>query len=301
MFTFPSSLPAFFRNESIQKDFEENGYVVVDFYNTDEIHKLNNFFNSLTDIPKNGFFPTTFFQNKEIRDKVDQFVVKTGKRSIETIFKDIKIVHGSFIIKNSDKKSELRLHQDMSLVDESKYAGVNIWVPLIDLTTKNGALYVLPKSHRIFPTYRGASIPNIYDKSINFIKQYLKPLYLKAGQAVIFDQSIIHYSPSNLSDKIRITTNIFITQKEAVYRMYYNDKTKTDEPIEIFEQEDDFMSKFMQFGYDIYARPEIGKSIGFTNYNFPELDEQTIKQRYCKEQSSIFEKILTRLKYAIRK
>ncbi len=299
MFSFPSTLPPFFKDENHQKEFEENGFVVVDFYNNQEINTLDNFFHSLSNIPKNGFFPTTFFMDKDARDKVDEFVITTGDRAIKSIFKDIKIVHGSFIIKNSDKKSELRLHQDMSLVDESKYSGVNIWVPLIDLTTKNGALYILPKSHRLFPTYRGASIQNMYDKYTNSILPYLQPLYLKAGQAVIFDQSIIHYSPPNLSGKIRITTNIFITQKEATYRMYYFDKEKN--AIEIFEQENDFMTKFMQFGYDIYARPTLGKSIGFTNYNFPILDKNIMTKKYGKNiQNSLFKKIVNKLQNAIK-
>ena len=301
MFTFPTTLPAFFRNETLQKEFEENGFVVIDFYNNEEISKLNKFFYSLQDVPKDGFFPTTFFQNKQMRDKVDNYVVEIGNRSIENIFKDIKIVHGSFIIKNSDKKSELRLHQDMSLVDESKFSGANIWIPLIDLTVTNGALYVLPKSHRIFPTYRGASIPNMYDKHTNFILPYLTPLYLKAGQAVIFDQSIIHYSPPNLSGKIRITTNIFITQKDAAYRMYYCDNTRATDSIEIFEQDDDFMTKFMQFGYNIYDRPSIGKSIGFTNYDFPVLDEAVMTAKYgAPKQTSIFKRFVNTLQHAFQ-
>jgi len=54
------------------------------------------------------------------------------------------------------------VHQDMTLVDESKFSGINIWVPLVDLTEKNGVLQVLPGSHRIFPRYRGSTIPGIY-------------------------------------------------------------------------------------------------------------------------------------------
>jgi ectoine hydroxylase-related dioxygenase (phytanoyl-CoA dioxygenase family) len=300
MFSFPEKLPPFFIDPATQRDFEVNGFAVVDFYNSAEIDQLNTFFQSIQKMPRRGFFPTTFFQDKETREQIHEHVVASGKRAIDSIFKDIRIVHGSFIIKNPDKESELRLHQDMSLVDESKYAGVNIWVPLIDLTTENGALYVLPGSHRIFPTYRGASIPNMYDTHTHFIKDYLTPLYLKAGQAVIFDQSIIHYSPPNRSGKIRITTNIFITQQDAKYRMYYYDKTRQTEPIEIFEQADDFMSAFMQFGYDIYARPEIGRSLGFTDYNFPVLDELKMAERYGKPKPvSLLKRITKKIKDAV--
>ena len=39
---------------------------------------------------------------------------------------------GSFIVKHNDKNSELGVHQDMSLVDESKFMGINTWSPLCD-------------------------------------------------------------------------------------------------------------------------------------------------------------------------
>ena len=87
------------------------------------------------------------------------------------------------------------MHQDMTLVDEDYFSGINIWCPMVDLNETNGAIEILPKSHRFYKTYRGSSIPDIYDNVKDEVRGLMEPCYLKAGEAIIFDQSIIHNSP----------------------------------------------------------------------------------------------------------
>lgn len=204
---------------------------------------------------------------------------------------DYKAFMGSFIAKHADKNSELGVHQDMSLVDESKFMGVNIWAPLCDTNEKNGALFLIPKSHRLFPTYRNANITNIYDKHYHLIKKYMQPVFIKAGEAIIFDNSILHYSPANKSSQIRIATNVFVTHQEARITIYYHNQENNK--IESFEQEDDFFTKYTQFGNDSNMhRPEIGKSLGFTDYNFPTLTPEIMKLNYGNlSENSFWEKI----------
>ncbi len=76
--------------------------------------------------------------------------------------------------------SRLIMHQDMTLVDESEYSGINIWCPMIDLNETNGAIEVVPKSHRFYKTYRGSSIPDIYDNVKDEVRGLMKPCYLKS-------------------------------------------------------------------------------------------------------------------------
>lgn len=183
------------------------------------------------------------------------------------------------------------VHQDMSLVDESIFMGVNVWSPLCDTNEKNGALFLIPKSHRIFPTYRNATITNIYDKHYAVIKRYMQPVYMKAGEAILFDNSILHYSPPNLSNEVRIATNIFVTHREAKITISYHDKEKNK--IERFEEEDDFFTSYTQFdNCENMLRPKIGKSIGFTDYNFPVLTPEILEARYGKQkQLGFFDKL----------
>ena len=98
------------------------------------------------------------------RIKASEIIRSTAFSYLENILIDYKMFMGSFIVKHNDKNSELGVHQDMTLVDESIYTGINVWAPLCDTNEKNGTLYLIPKSHKIFSTYRNATIPNIYDQ-----------------------------------------------------------------------------------------------------------------------------------------
>ena len=279
MFKFQETAQVFQSDEDHQH-FLREGYVIKQLLDPAEVVHLQMIYERLHPDGVQGFYTTTFHPDPEHRQQVNDSILETALPRIEAIFKDFKIYFASFIVKEPGPKSKLIMHQDMTLVDESKYNGINIWCPLINLTETNGAIEVLPRSHRLYPTYRGSSLPDIYDGLVEEVANYLKPLHLKAGEAVIFDQSIIHNSPPNLSHNPRPVINIFVTHKDAKIRIAYHNKEEAPEKVELFEQEDDFLMNFQQFGNDIFSRPKIGKSLGFTEYDFPKLTVERLVEEY---------------------
>jgi hypothetical protein len=280
MFQFPDKMLQVFRDEKHQSDFEKNGFVILPFYTAEEIIALENLYHRLHPQNEQGFFPSTFSKDKNYRYEADSEIKRIGNRSIEKYCQDIKVVCGSFIVKSPGPESGMCVHQDMSLIDESRFTGINIWVPLVDLTIENGALFVLPGSHRIFPTYRGSSIPEFFAPVMENMIDYLQPVLIKAGEAVFFDQSIIHFSPPNYSAGIRIVTNTYFTHKNTEYRTYYWNKDEHKNAVEAFAQDDDFMTNFEQFGDNIRDRPKVGKSLGLVEYNFPTIDKAFLDNRF---------------------
>jgi hypothetical protein len=279
-----------FKDETLQNQLNNYGFVILDFLNTDELNELNTFYLSKHPEAVNGFYTSTFAKDTEYRKEVDAAIQTQMKRNLENHFFDYKIHCGSFIVKGADEKSVLKMHQDMTLVDESIYTGINIWIPLIDLTTENGAIEVLPRSHRLFKTYRGASLPDIYNDIESSVYKLMQPCYLKAGQAIIFDQSIIHYSPANKSNKVRPVINTFITHKDAGIQICYWDKNERKE-IELFNQAPDFMVNFQNFGHDIFSRPKIGESIGFVPFDFPKITKELLVKEYGVVEQKVVQEI----------
>lgn len=288
-----------FKNESFQKSLNENGFVIVNFLNSEEVNELLSDFKANHKQGVNGFYTSTFSKDKDYRKKVDALIQQKMQRGLNEYFTDYKVHCGSYIVKGADEKSQLKIHQDMTLVDESVYTGINIWIPLIDLTIENGAIEILPKSHRLFKTYRGASLPDIYDGIESEVHKLMRPQYLKAGQAIIFDQSIIHYSPANKSKEVRPVINTFITHKNAGIQICYWDKNERKE-IELFNQAPDFMTNFDNFGHDIFSRPKIGQSIGLVKYDFPKITKELLQKEFQLEtdtplkKKSFFERIFSK-------
>jgi len=281
MFDFPK-MKVVFKDATLQEKFEREGYVIVDFYNQKEIQEATDLYYQIHPKDEKGFYPATYSFDKKFRDEMDKGLKKIGSRSINDYLTDIKVVCASYIVKTPGPDSGMSIHQDMSLVDESKYTGINIWVPLVDLSVKNGTLFILPGSHRIFPTYRGSSIREFFSDVMDDLLDYLHPVYVKAGQAVIFDQSIIHYSPPNFSDEIRIVTNTYFCHKDTEFRTYFWDNTTEEKFVEGFVQDDSFMLDYEQFGANLTKRPTIGKSLGLIPYNFPRIDRAFLESRFQK-------------------
>jgi len=270
MFQFPEKMKRVFRSEEHQQQFERDGFIILPFYTEEEIAELTALYHRLHPQDEQGFFPSTFSSDKHYRQTADREIQRVCQRSIAEYCMDVQVMNGSFIVKSPGPESGMCVHQDMTLVDESRFTGINIWVPLCDLTVQNGGLFVLPGSHRIHPTYRGSSVREMFCGIMGHMLDYLHPVMVKAGQAVFFDQSIVHYSPPNFSDSVRIVTNTYFTHKDAEFRTcYYTDAHPGK--VEVFEQSNTFMTDFEQFGSNIHDRPTVGKSLGLVDYDFPEL------------------------------
>lgn len=267
-----------FSDPKLQADFHENGFVIVPFISPQQIDELYGVYKSIYPDGVQGFFTTTFANNVEHRELVNQSIKNICLEQIESLFENYKILFSSFIVKAPGEDSRLIMHQDMTLVDEREFSGINIWCPMVDLNELNGAIEILPKSHRFYKTYRGSSIPDIYDNVKDEVLGLMQPCYLKAGEAIIFDQSIIHNSPPNLSDTERPTINTFVAHSDARIKICYWDKETFGDNIEVFEQEDDFLEKFENFGHNIFSRPTIGKSLGLFPYDFPKLTVDRIER-----------------------
>lgn len=271
-----------FADPERHRAFERDGYVILDFFRPEEIERMLALYEELRPQGRTGFYTTTFENDPDYRTRVDLGLREVFSRPVSSHFQDFKYFFSSFITKAPDPKSALILHQDMTLVDEARYAGMNIWAPLVDLTMENGPIYVLPGSHRLKPTYRGSSLPDVYDGIEKEVISLMTPLLLRAGQAVAFDQSVFHYSPANLSDRERVVVNTFISHRDAQIRICWHDRENAPDKVELFAQEDDFLRHYTNFGTDIFSRPGIGQSLGHVDYNFPKLTVAELEACYGK-------------------
>lgn len=262
--------PKIFKDPSQQKLFNKQGFVVMpSFLKQSEIEHMDALFDELhPNLPQNGFFAGVYSSDFSYKEKVKNEVKRVYQRAYETVFENYTSFGGAFLFKSSAPDSDLFVHQDWTVVDEEKEVALNIWIPLCDMTLENGPLMVLPGSHYdAFKTLRAPTMRFFFDNDPNFIIDQLEPLVVKAGDAVILNQSLVHYSPPNVSGKIRKAITAGIKTKDA--QMIFHYKGQNSNAIEKFEMDDDFFIQFDDFFKDIYQRPKVGKSIGTINYTVP--------------------------------
>jgi len=255
-------IPDIFKDAALQEEFNEQGFVKVNFLDDVDIKKLTDLFYKFhSGLEKNTFGSSTFLNNKERKLEIRAALYPVFLPYFEQIFKDYTYIGSSFLYKTKGDNSDVAPHQDWTIVDEKKYVAINIWTPLIDTNEQNGTLYVLPKSQsQKHFTLRAPTLPFHFQNKINKVIKESIPTNAKAGEAVILNQSLIHYSTPNIVDDIRIAITSGIKTKNAPMIFHYKNSKGQ---IEKYNMPEDFLSSFKDFEKDIYQRPQNGHFDGF--------------------------------------
>lgn len=219
-----------FKDAQLQEKYDKLGYVIVPFYTKEDIDSLFGIYNNLkSELDSRGFYISIMSQDVEYKEQVNNLIRGIAAKRAENLFIDCNFISSSFAVKKPGKESEFDLHQGVNFTDESKHDTFTAWTPLVDVNEKNGCLYVIPGSHKMWNQIR--KTPH-FVSPIRNIKEHLWKFYaikleMKAGEALVFHHKLIHGSKPNYSNVHRpATLNAFIP-KEAPLLLYI---TKTDEP-----------------------------------------------------------------------
>jgi hypothetical protein len=266
-----------FKNLEHQQLFDKQGFIVLPFLNEDEIADLNNYFDEQhPNANSSGFFSGSYSNDFEYKKNCSDKIVAVFTRAYEKYFTNYKAFGGAFLYKTPGQNSELAAHQDWTIVDENEYVALNCWVPLCDISAENGPIMIMPGSQATKHfVLRAPTLPFFFSGNDDVVMDELEPMLVKAGSAVILNQSVIHYSPPNISDKIRVAITAGVKSKDAVMNFHF--KLPDKDLLEVFEMEDDFLISFENFFEDIQSRPKMGKSVGFKEYVLPQYSKNELE------------------------
>lgn len=100
--------------------------------------------------------------------------------------------------------SGVRCHQDSFLLDEQRAFGLFAWVALTPVRVRDGAMVVLPGSHRYGTWTRASTLVDPFEDLHPTIERHGRALELEPGQVIWFDQAAIHGSLPNLGAALRL-------------------------------------------------------------------------------------------------
>lgn len=274
-----------FKNDDLQKRFEIFGYVTVPFLSKEEVLHLSNTFQStFTEVPE-GFYSTSFSKNEEAKSTLISAIDTVFEDKVSVITAAHRKLGSCFLTKSPGVQGEMPIHQDWTVVDESRFQSVTIWVPLCDVDDKNGAMQVLDGSHRFSDALRAPTLDDVFGEVQNEIRKDLKNIPMKAGEALIFSQALLHASPANLSNQRRdVITFGFIPQKAKLLYYYKNDADK----VEKYDVPDNF---FGEYNTDIGIRPTTGIKVDEFTYNTQKVsvaDYRQMQHTFLKRKSDMY-------------
>lgn len=272
----------FVKDEALADKLHAEGTAVVPFLNKKQLEALWALYHETHHIqaPDGGMFYSVYSQDLAYRKKVHEQISEILLPSFVQYFNNYRVVMNSFIVKANGPRSEFYLHTDSTGLDETKYSALSLWIPLHDITEQNGAMCIVPRSHKFSSPYRGISIKAPFDNIHAHVKKYLVPVPLNTGEALFFDSRIIHNSLPNLSNENRVVVTSGLFPAEAKIISCYQASPEAD--IELMEQDEQFLLEYPKFLNGCYDRPHVGRTIGFVKNEYPMLTEAEFDQR-CSE------------------
>jgi hypothetical protein len=260
-----------FKDPAHQELFDRQGFIALPFLTSDEVDYLEKLFDALhPQLSESGFFGGIYTGDNNYKDKASAEIVQVFSRAYDALFIDYTPFGGSFLYKVPGSNSALAVHQDWTIVDEDQYVALNCWVPLCDVSMENGPIMILPGSqYDNFNVVRAPTLPFFFSGDDEMVMKELIPMEVSAGTVIILNQSVIHYSPPNLSTRVRKAITAGIKSKGAPMQFHY--KIPDKDELEVFEMPENFFLRFNNFIEDIGKRPYLGESKRFIPYQIPSL------------------------------
>lgn len=259
------------QDDTLDATLDKEGYVVIPFLNEQEVQYLNDIYTAGVTEPQQGMYATAHSSSPEFKKRMSDEILGKFMRAIDEMFFESRPLGGSYITKYKGEKGVLFPHQDWNIVDEDHYRSFNIWVPLCDTTEENGAIAVLPHSHKLLKSYRGVNIPDPFYKINSHTWQHHTTLNMKAGEALIYDHRLLHASGINTTDTPRVAVVFGIIPMAADMRYYYMNNGVVEE----YQNEVGFF-----FDKNILQGPQGLKKLQDINYNMPDLSNEDFDEMY---------------------
>lgn len=248
-----------FNDAGLEAEFQKEGFVTVPFLTSEEIEELKNYFFDTLGESKGHMGPedenyqskteitydfTFIDRNSEYKRAVFKKITAAFETRVSEYLADYTAIIANFIRKEEDG-GEVPLHQNWAFADEHKCATVSIWCPLVDSSRTNGTLEVVPGSHKRYGEVRGPMIRSeLEDIKHEIIENCMVPMEVKAGTAVVLDDSLVHYSSPNHTDGLRLAIQLILIPAEIPSIHYHMDLSKDRERVEVLEVDHDFYMDF---------------------------------------------------------
>jgi hypothetical protein len=205
---------------------------------------------------------TTVLGSLALRRRICDEVTALVAPHLDAVLDDYRFIGAGFRVKQAGPDSALPQHQDPTMVDEERHWSMNVIVPIIDAHRDNGALRVVPGSHRIMPKLRSL---DLQDRAETFTPHevtdpLVETIPMSAGDAIFYFNSLLHGSGPNLTAEARPFVMGTLLSLDSPMTVYFR---KPDDPrtLERYEVPDDYFNRMENFERDHKLRPTVGRRL----------------------------------------
>lgn len=250
-----------FINDEYNRKYFRDGFLTAPFLKPEEIDLINNVFHRHFHFAN---MPSIYDTIAETPPETIEAVNLELNAICETILKKLlinyRIVGSIFFIKKPGEDTYKEFHIDPSMTKEG-YNNIGIWIPLCDIDEQTGRMCLLKHSHQFLPPYYSTSMPYPYREVEHIIAPHVICFTQHAGEALFFNNSMLHCTQKNTSGKIRIAVIIKLIDENApLVTPYYDAEEEPDKQVSIYQHNYDF---FVKCNFRNASPPEQSKFLGY--------------------------------------
>ena len=285
-----------FVNIENQRQFEQDGYTVIDLLDANQVEKLRSLYFSTKiahAVVQEKMHSTSDTHNVDLILQMNEDIQRVVSPVLPKQLKSFDMLIAGFLVKEPGEGSETGFHQDPTLVDSMDFVSANIWIPLQDTNHENGNLRLVKGSHRLADMLVVTpQFPTVHDLFNEKLIEYATEVPVKAGQAIILNNKLIHGASTNQTDEERIAIVMAIKSQAASWSFHYMD------PMAEVKQIEQFRIDTLSFAsMKKNQRPEHAEFIGYIDFDFPQLSYADFKTFMDKNYgaNSLFSRIKRKL------
>jgi hypothetical protein len=227
-----------------QEEFERQGFTVVRLFSEAEAATLRDRLDTLqreappAPLPAEEALLKSFSHpDATYRTEVDTVGREALATPLSATLTGYRIVACGHFIKRPHAK-EMGIHRDWTIMRDPERPAVNIWSPLVPVDRANGALALLPGSHKL-PNVETPGVEPFYGRYGEALKKRCVTLALGPGEAVIFDNRVLHWSTANRTGTPRPVLRAVSVPEEERIVFYRVDEESGGSRFELLDAEDE--------------------------------------------------------------
>lgn len=209
-----------------------------------------------------GFHSTLYSPDTDRKRRVHRELLAAIQPLLDATLCGHRPLLCNFITKTRGPGGAMAPHQDWTFVDERVSSSMNLWIPLIDVDGRNGAMSVLPGGHRVPFTIRGSDTDNSFRDVAAEAAGRMVELPMRAGDVLVHDHRVLHSSPPNRRRRPRVVAGCALIAADA--RPIHYRQTRPGQ-MELHEIDEEFFVTHT-FGADhLPASARLKSTVAFVN------------------------------------
>ncbi|GEM_PF-585691 len=282
------------RDAQLQEAIVKEGFAVTSLLSQEDLYALEKIVYGQNDEAnvdledtqvKTTFRLSAFHNDPAYREHIHHTLWQFFQSKIENLLYDYEPLVINIIDKPAGAGS-IAIHQNPSFAEEPIYKSVSVWIPLINTCKENGTLGVLRGSHDVFDAVRAPNMPDVFKPVAELlINHYFEPLEVNKGQAVILDDSLLHWSYPNISEERRAAVQLIMVPRGVQHIYYFYNTSESENKVELFAVDKTF---FYDFHYQ--SRPSHLSKIGEIPFTYHNFDEAEMLRRVATQNPNIYKR-----------